>query len=158
MTGHLQIAFRAPRLTDLEMMSALCLKSKAVWGYDAEFLAACRDELTFRPSALTTTEIALACKAGKLIGVVQWDKKLPVCELLKLFVDPGCIGQGIGKQMFNWATTSAAQAGADTMHIEADPNAVPFYTAMGAELIGAVESASIGGRTLPLMQKRLRAR
>lgn len=38
-----------------------------------------------------------------------------------------------------------------------DPDAVPFYEAMGARHAGAVPSGSIPGRMLPLMELRLQA-
>jgi hypothetical protein len=37
-----EVRLRAPRLDELEALSDLCLRSKAVWGYDAAFLEACR--------------------------------------------------------------------------------------------------------------------
>lgn len=37
---------RLARVTEAEILSDLALRSKAHWGYDAEFIEACRDELT----------------------------------------------------------------------------------------------------------------
>jgi hypothetical protein len=37
---------------DAAALSELALSSKAVWGYDAAFLAACRAELTVRPDGI----------------------------------------------------------------------------------------------------------
>ena len=82
------IELRRPRVDECAALSALCLRSKAVWGYDAAFLARCREELTIDPAALTTTDIAVATLANALIGVVQIDRETPTTELMKLFVDP----------------------------------------------------------------------
>ena len=53
------------------MLSALCLRSKAMWGYDNNFMEACRGELTIEPSDLRLTSIAVAEKDGKIVGVAQ---------------------------------------------------------------------------------------
>lgn len=42
--------------------------------------------------------------------------------------------------------------------IDADPNAEPFYRAMGAVRIGATPSGSIPGRELPLLEFTLTSR
>jgi hypothetical protein len=38
------LTIRAPRADELSRLSDLCFRSKAVWGYDAAFTEACRDE------------------------------------------------------------------------------------------------------------------
>ena len=40
--------------------------------------------------------------------------------------------------------------------IDSDPEARPFYEAMGAVLVGDSPSASIPGRRLPRLEKRIR--
>ncbi|WP_067619878.1 hypothetical protein [Alicyclobacillus acidiphilus] len=40
----------------------------------------------------------------------------------------------------------------DELTIRPDPNAEPFYLAMGAQRVGEVPSGSIPGRMLPLLQ------
>jgi len=38
-----------------------------------------------------------------------------------------------------------------TLHLDADPFSVPFYKALGFEVVGEVPSGSIAGRSLPHM-------
>ena len=47
--------------------------------------------------------------------------------------------------------TKAAESGYTSLRIEADPNALGFYQAMGASQIGEAPSGSIPGRTLPVL-------
>ncbi|MFJ2031853.1 GNAT family N-acetyltransferase [Streptosporangium sp. NPDC087985] len=68
-----------------------------------------------------------------------------------LFVEPDAIGQGVGRRLFEHATATAANLGFARLTIDADPNAEPFYLAMGATQIGATPSGSIPGRMLPLL-------
>src|SRR5262245_20710052 len=45
-TGRVAITFRRATAVDSDMLSDLALRSKAYWGYEPRFLAACRAELT----------------------------------------------------------------------------------------------------------------
>ena len=40
------LALRPARPEEAPALTELCLRSKAVWGYDAAFMQACRRELT----------------------------------------------------------------------------------------------------------------
>ena len=43
----MSLTIRAPTIDELPDLSDLCFRSKAVWGYDEEFMEACRGELSF---------------------------------------------------------------------------------------------------------------
>ena len=70
----MSLVIRDAELEELESLSELCLRSKAVWGYDQTFLEACRDELTFHPEDLYSTHIAVADTDGGVAGVVLGSK------------------------------------------------------------------------------------
>jgi GNAT superfamily N-acetyltransferase len=148
---------RAPTVDELPALSALCLRSKAVWGYDAEFIEACRRELAILPGDLEATSIIVAEDEGQIVGVAQFRMNASEAELLKLFVEPAALRGGVGQKLFLWAAEQATTQGADRMVIEADPDAVPFYRRMGAEDDGLVPSGSIPGRLLPRLVKQLRS-
>jgi GNAT superfamily N-acetyltransferase len=95
---------RAPTIDELSSLSDLCFRSKAVWGYDEEFMEACRGELSFEPRDLALTFIAVAEHNGKPIGVAQVKVVDGEADLLKLFVEPSALRSGIGKALFAWAT------------------------------------------------------
>jgi hypothetical protein len=42
----MDVLIRSARATEADILTDLALRSKAHWGYDADFLEACRDELT----------------------------------------------------------------------------------------------------------------
>lgn len=65
-----------------------------------------------------------------------------------MFVDSDAIGQGIGRVLFTHAVETAQTLGFTQFTIDADPNAEPFYEAMGGVLVTRVPSGSIPGRTL----------
>ena len=147
---------RTPTVDQLPALSALCVRSKAVWGYDNDFMEACRRELSFDPLELRSTSIVVVEEHGRIVGVAQIKVVGKVADLLKLFVEPIALRGGVGRALFVWACGRAESLGADELVIEADPDAVPFYRRMGAEDCGFVPSGSIVGRLLPKLVKDLR--
>ena len=146
---------RQPTAEELPRLSALCARSKAVWGYDDDFMKACRGELTIEAGDLRASSIAVAEKNSKIVGVAQIKVAGNEAELVKLFVEPTTLRSGVGTALFIWATHEATSKGAARLVIEADPNAAPFYRQLGAKDYGVAPSASIPGRMLPKLVKQL---
>ncbi|WP_370032244.1 GNAT family N-acetyltransferase [Qipengyuania mesophila] len=143
------IALRPLRESELEAASQLCLRSKAHWGYDADFMRRCEAELTLAAAHLTESEIVAAIDGDRLVGIAQVAQAVDGCFLEKLFVDPGAMNLGTGRRLFEWAVDCARGIGATQIVVEADPDAVPFYRKMGCKSAGSVPSASIPDRQLP---------
>src|SRR3954453_17788708 len=151
----LALTIRAPMIDELSGLSDLCFRSKAVWGYDEEFMNACRGELSFQPRDLELTPIAVAEHDGKPIGVAQVKVVADEADLLKLFVEPTALRSGAGKALLVWATNVAKKLGATRLMIDSDPDAAAFYRRMGAYDIGQVPSGSVPGRMLPKLAMKL---
>jgi len=149
------LTIRAPTIDELSSLSDLCFRSKSVWGYDEKFMAACRAELSFAPSDLETTTIAIAEISGESVGVAQLRVVDGEADLLKLFVEPKALRSGTGKALLVWATEVAQKLGATRMTIDADPEAAPFYRRMGAYDVGQAPSGSLPGRMLPRLAMNL---
>lgn len=144
--------------TEAPQLTALALRSKAFWGYDADFMRRCTTDLTF-DAALCAQSFVVEHNGAlcALSSLAPHPQDPTTAELLNLFVDPPHMGHGYGRLLWNHALTWSAAQGCTRIHIEADPNAAPFYTRMGAQVIGTVLSSCIEGRTLPLMSYRLDA-
>jgi GNAT superfamily N-acetyltransferase len=140
---------RAPTIEELAGLSELCLRSKAVWGYNPEFLEACRSELSFDQRDVQLMPIAVAEHGGKVVGVAQVKVVGNEADLLKLFVEPTALRRGAGRMLFAWAANAAREKGATRLIIDSDPGAAPFYRRMGAYDLGQAPSGSIPGRMLP---------
>jgi len=140
---------RQPTVQELPDLGELCMRSKAVWGYDSKFMEASRAELSLEPRDLLLTQIAVAEQQNRTVGVVQLKMIGNEADLLKLFVDPAFLRSGVGKALFSWAAGTAKEMGASRLTIEADPEAAEFYRRLGARDIGLAPSGSIAGRMLP---------
>lgn len=140
---------RTPEPELAELMTALCLRSKAVWGYDAAFMAACRPALTVTADDWRQSDLQVAIQDGSIVGMAQVICHGDIAELDKLFVDPGALGGGIGRKLFSWSLDAARRKGAKIMTIDADPGAADFYRRLGAVDDGVVASTVLPGRFLP---------
>ncbi|MFF8911902.1 GNAT family N-acetyltransferase [Streptomyces sp. NPDC015032] len=143
---------RPAHRTEAGELTELALASKAHWGYDEAFLAACRDELTLHPADIGPRRTTVAEEDGRVLGFTTLDGAPPEGALGMMFVAPDAIGRGIGRLLFEHTMTEARRLGFVRLTIDADPNAEPFYLAMGAVRIGAIPSGSIPGRELPLLE------
>jgi len=146
---------RAPRLDELKMLSDLCLRSKAVWGYEAALLERFRGELTLSQDDVRNDAIVVADDLRGIAGVVEVSFGADVAVLEKLFVEPDRLGEGTGNLMYVWACRTAQGRGAKELWIDSDPGAAAFYARMGAEPAGQAESGSVPGRFLPRFVHRL---
>lgn len=142
------ISIRPAQPEEASFLSDLALRSKAHWGYDAEFLASCRGELTLSREELAARRTAVAERDGSVVGFTTLEGEPPQGILGMMFVDPDAIGEGIGRLLFTHAVETAQALGFTQFTIDADPNAEPFYEAMGGVLASRVPSGSIPGRTL----------
>lgn len=147
-----ELHLRPARIDELAALTELCLRSKAVWGYDDAFMRACRAELTLAPRDLQTSRIQIAESDGKIVGVAQVSVAATEASLDKLFVEPDVLRMGAGRALFDWAADAAREEGARSLTIEADPDAAPFYRRMGARDAGFAPSGSIPGRLLPRLK------
>jgi GNAT superfamily N-acetyltransferase len=151
----MRIGVRPARGDEAGDLSALAMRSKAQWGYDAQFLEACRPQLTFVADDLGRRRAAVAEESGRVVGFYTLDGEPPEAELGNLWIEPSHLRRGIGRLLWDHAMGVASDLGCTTVLIEAEPNAEGFYQAMGAERDGSVASTVFPGRTLPRMRFRL---
>ncbi|MFI4999988.1 MAG: GNAT family N-acetyltransferase [Reyranellales bacterium] len=144
---------RLARPGEADSLSALCLRSKAHWGYDAEFMRLCSDALTVAEQDIAAGRVLVASDAsGRAIGTVSVAPDGEEAELALMFVDPSAMGVGMGRALFEEAVRLARRLGARRMTILADPNAAAFYERMGARFVRNAPSDAIPGRTLPFYE------
>ncbi|MEM8852728.1 MAG: GNAT family N-acetyltransferase [Pseudomonadota bacterium] len=152
MTQPATITLRPPQAPELDAINHLIMRSKAFWGYDAAFMAACRTELSLTPTDIAGDHAMLAVEDHTPLGIATISVDGAAGELEKLFVAPEAMGRGVGRHLMDWARTTAVEKGATALYIDADPGAEPFYQRMGAMRIGEAPSGSIAGRMLPRLR------
>jgi GNAT superfamily N-acetyltransferase len=147
---------RPARLEEAGALTALCVRSKAHWGYDDAFMAKAMSELTVRPEWIADGLVLVAETGGTVAGVAGiTDEGAGTFDVSVFFVDPDRMGDGIGRRLFGAICDLARASGARRLTILSDPNAERFYRCMGAKRIGEERSSSETGRVLPLLDYAL---
>jgi ribosomal protein S18 acetylase RimI-like enzyme len=144
------MTIRRARPADLPALTRVAYAAKQHWGYPDAWMALWRDDLTF--TAATLEQYAVFCmeQDAGIVATYALRCDEQEAELEHFWVDPACMGQGFGRQLFEHACTQATASGARQLRIASDPHAEGFYRAMGARRIGTVPSVP-EGRTLPLL-------
>lgn len=147
-----RFTIRPARLGEAGVLTDLCVRSKAYWGYDDAFMARAMSELTVDPDWIADGLVLVAEHGALPAGVAAIaDGGDDVWEIALFFVDPGHMGKGVGAALFAALRTLARDRGARRLTILSDPNAEAFYRRMGAVRIGEERSSSATGRLLPLL-------
>ena len=141
--------------SDAAALSALALRSKAVWGYDAAFMAACRAELTITAAAIAERPTWVLEDQGALVGFYQLRIEGRMAEVAQIFIAPGSLQGGLGRRLWAHLEAAARAAGCTRLEVDSDPHAEGFYRAMGMIRHGEAPSGSIPGRMLPHLRKTL---
>lgn len=148
----MDIRIRRARPDDASPLSDIAIRSKRSNGYDDAFMAACVGELTVTPEKLAESEYWVA-EAETLCGCACLGTEADgrAGEVSFFFIDPAWQRRGVGRLLWDKLLERARTQGFQTLRLDADPAAVPFYEAMGFRVVGQAPSGSIRGRTLPHM-------
>ena len=149
------ITVRAARADEADALTELAMRAKASWGYDAAFMAACREELTFTPGKMAGLQVWIAEVGGEAAGMIALSLKAGG-EVDAFFVEPAFQGRGVGAALMAELLAAARAAGAEVLEVDADPNSEAIYAKLGFETFSRSPSGSIPGRWLPRMRLRLR--
>jgi GNAT superfamily N-acetyltransferase len=150
---RLLIQVRSAKPGESQSLTALCVRSKAHWGYDSAFMGLSAAALNVNEDDIAAGCVLVAVDdADHVIGMACVLPDGDTADLDALFVDPLVIGSGAGRALFDAAIALARRQGARRMTILADPNAAPFYERMGARYVRHAPSDAIPGRSLPFYE------
>jgi predicted N-acetyltransferase YhbS len=143
---------------EAKALTSLCMRSKAHWGYDAEFMRDAAPALLITEAMIRKRFVLVAeDHNGDVLGVAAIE---PVgaegaYDLSRLFVQPSAMRTGVGRSLFAVAVAVIQQRGGRSLSILSDPFAVAFYQRLGAIRVGDAPSDAISGRLLPLLEYRI---
>jgi GNAT superfamily N-acetyltransferase len=150
---------RSAKAGESQSLTALCVRSKAHWGYDTAFMKLSAAALAVSEDDIVAGRVLVAVDGtGRVVGMACVLSEGDTADLDALFIDPPAIGSGAGRALFDAAVASARRQGALRMTILADPNAAAFYERMGARYLRNAPSDAIPGRTLPFYDYDLTSR
>ena len=121
---------------EVSYLNELTGRSVLSWGYEPEFLNWEPEVITVTREFIASSPVYVLEEAGHIVGYYGLLGEPPEMALDKLFVAPDQIGTGCGKRLWRHAVATARELGACELTLASDPNAAPFYRAMGAEWVG----------------------
>ncbi|MFD1019879.1 GNAT family N-acetyltransferase [Thalassobacillus hwangdonensis] len=151
------VTVRAAVKEEAEFFSELALSSKSYWGYDEQFIEACREALTVSEEYINQHHVYVAEVEGTKVGIFSFIHE-GGWQLDLLYIDPVHIGKGYGRELWNSLISIAKSLGIQSFTIDSDPHAKEFYEKMGAVQIGETPSTVFKDRNLPLMQVTIHAK
>jgi N-acetylglutamate synthase-like GNAT family acetyltransferase len=138
---------------DAATLTQIALDAKRYWGYPEHWIRHWESDLTISSDFIRDNHVYVAEEEGEIRGFYALCVAGRKAELEHLWVTPGCIGTGIGKELFLDAMEKAAALEVSAVELSADPNAAGFYRRMGAMQIAETESVVDGHvRKLPRMK------
>lgn len=105
------------------------LRESNAQDYPPEVIA--QVERSFGPDAVRTLidkrRVFVAVLEGRIIGTASLDGEV----VRSVFVDPGCQGGGVGRQLLGVVHAAAADAGIAVLRVPSSITAEAFYAALG---------------------------
>ena len=135
---------RRASLDEAALLHELTGRSALHWGYEPEFLDWEPESIAVTPEFIDRATVYVLDESGQITGYYALTGDLPELHLDKLFVEPRWIGTGRGKRLWQHALSTARDLGATSLLLYADPNAAPFYRAMGATWLREEETTRPG--------------
>ena len=129
---------------DAKELSTLALTAKAYWGYADAQLEEWRPSLEVSAESILSRPIFVGELSGRIVCFYSLVPSASAWELDNLWVAPEHIRRGLGRALISHALQTAADAGATSIIVDADPNSEAFYVACGAKRTGEI-AAPIAG-------------
>lgn len=144
---------RAARMGDADVLTRIAREAKASWGYPEAWLIAWEPTLTISTEYLGAHRVLVAESDGVALGFVALEQGPSGPEMGHLWVLPEAQGRGVGRALVRRVQLEAGRLGWDSVRVESDPNARPFYERMGGIWIGDVAAPVAGvDRHLPVLR------
>jgi GNAT superfamily N-acetyltransferase len=125
--------FRRAEPSEAGDLEALQGRSASHWNYPDGYFDWAVDALRIPESYIRDNPVfVLLDSAGRKLGFYSFTDDADELLLDKMFVDADQIGKGVGRNLWEHAVRTALDLGRSTFIIGSDPNAAPFYEAMGA--------------------------
>jgi hypothetical protein len=141
--------------SEAAVLTALAMRSKAHWGYDAAFMERAAGEMMIAAELLGAAAAAFVAQreaAVEVLGFYVLCLENGVPTLRDLWIEPVAIGTGVGRRLWMHMLGEARRLRFPAVRIVSEPNAQGFYAKMGARTVGEVESPVVKGRMLPVME------
>lgn len=150
----MRTTIREARASDIAELTRIAHAAKRHWGYPEKLIRLWKHDLTVTSEAVESELVYCAIRGRKIAGFYALSCVGRTCEIEHMWVDPRCIGTGVGGRLFKHLLKRLRVMKVTRLKIASDPNAEGFYLRMGARRVGRVASRP-SGRSIPLLVMRV---
>lgn len=143
--------FRRANIEDIPELNKISYSSKQHWGYPDEWMEHWRNDLQLTGEVIESQLVVVLLVEEQLAGFCVVKEEEQQNEVMHLWVLPGCIGKGYGKQLLAHSLSSCTGPGKEVI-VTSDPHAEGFYARQGFVTFSQEESYP-PGRFLPVMKR-----
>lgn len=147
-TRSVKTVIRRARPTDVADLTRIAHAAKRHWRYPEKLIRLWKADLTVTSEVVVSQPVYCAVRDAEIVGFYALSGERDTRELEHMWVDPHCIGCGVGRRLFTHLLRRLRALRVRRLEIVSDPNAAGFYRRMGARRIGRVSSTP-AGRYLP---------
>ncbi len=140
---------RRAKSEEAAVLTDIAVRSEAYWGYEPEFMESFRRAYKLTESFINKNPVYVIEEQGRILGFYGIVPEKVVAELEYFYVGPECIGKGLGKLLWTHLVGYCKENGIAGISLVTSPQAVGFYTKLGAEQVGEIESLVRKGRMVP---------
>ena len=153
-----RIRIREARPDEFARLREIAIAAKSHWGYEPALVQEWATGGDFEPESLSERLVYVAIDEveGEPVGWASLIPRGKVGWLEDLWIEPGWIGRGLGRLLFEHAGSRARELGAKRLEWEAEPNARGFYERMGAAYVRDSDETE-WGRVLEVLGLTLHA-
>ncbi len=138
---------------DAGALTRVARLAKASWGYPEAWLAEWEPILTISPEYVRGHRVLVAEEGGSSLGFAALVEGPSGAQVDHLWVLPEHHGAGVGRALLERVLAEAAERGWDSVRVESDPHARPFYERLGGVWIEDVPAPVAGtDRRLPVLR------
>jgi ribosomal protein S18 acetylase RimI-like enzyme len=142
---------RQAKSEEAAVLTDIAVRSEAYWGYDPEFMESFRRAYKVTESFINENPVYVIEEQGSISGFYGVVSDKGETELEYFYVSPDYIGKGLGKLLWTHLVGYCRENGIARISLVTSPQAVGFYTKLGAEQVGEVESLVRKGRMVPML-------
>lgn len=140
---------RRAKVGDANILTNIAINSEAYWGYDEDYMESFKDTYRVSENYISNYPTFLIEDDNEVVGFYGILMNEGETELEYFFIDPRYIRKGYGKLLWKHVIETARSLNIKAFEIITSPEAIGFYTKLGALKIGEVESLVKVGRKIP---------
>lgn len=140
---------RRAEICEADILTNIAIRSEAYWDYDSVFIESFKSIYKVTGEFISNNPTFLMEEDKNIVGfysILKGDKET---ELEYFYIEPQSIGKGYGKLLWNHMVDYCRKQHINEIALVTSPQAIGFYTKMGAVLVGEVNSLVIKERKIP---------